>query len=66
MRFMKNIREELGTIIEYIIGSSQEENLSSAIVRVIKSSLVEIRKRKTTEQSLASFDLPKEVLKMLY
>lgn len=65
MRFMKNIQQELDKIVDYFTESNQGKKLIAAINRVIKSSLIENRKRKTTEQSIASFDLPIEVLKML-
>ena len=65
LRFMKNVCEELDTIIKYFYGDDAKSQLIQTIDRVINSSLVEKRRRKTTEQSIASIDLPQEVLEML-
>jgi NTP pyrophosphatase (non-canonical NTP hydrolase) len=66
MRFMKNMREELGVLIDYVagIGNGLSESLENSINRVINSSLTEKRNRKTTEQSICSLHLPQESLKI--
>ena len=65
MRFMKNIHTELDVIIALILQNQFGDQLDSIIKRVIRSSFMDSRKRKTTHQSVATFDLPEEVLKML-
>ena len=63
LRFMKNIRSELETVVDYITRTNDALNFS--IKRVIRSSLSDKRRRKTTEESIDAFDLPHEVLAML-
>jgi len=63
LRFMKNMRQELSVISDYI--TRTKDLLCAAFDRVIRKSLIDIRHRKTTEQVISAFDLPLEVLIML-
>lgn len=65
MRFMKNICEELDKFVWFFINEINFTTLLERIMQVIKSSLIEKRKRKTTEQAISNFDLPEDVLRML-
>lgn len=65
LRFMKNMHEDLDILIDYWVLHKSEHQVVLAINRVILGSLIEKRRRKTTEQVISDLDLPYEVLKML-
>lgn len=65
LRFMKNIRSELDNIASIIIQGLDESLFIALINRVVRSSLLDKRRRHTTEETLAALDLPEEVLRML-
>jgi len=58
LRFMKNMRENLDVILAYMTFQISGEQLVIALKRIIHASLLEKRKRKTTEQAIDAFDLP--------
>jgi len=59
MRFMKNFKEELETLLRFLLNpcSGNIFLIIAAISRVIKSSLIDKRKRLTTEESIALMGL---------
>jgi len=65
LRFIKNMREELDILVDYLTLRKAGQQVITLINNVIRSSLVELRRRKTTEQAIAALDLPLEVLEML-
>jgi len=65
LRFMKNMRDNLDTIMNYFIYQKSDEDISITINRVIFASLIEKRRRKTTEQTIAVYDLPCDCIKLI-
>jgi len=65
LRFMKNIREDLDILSDYWNYITTEEHLAHVINRIVNASLVETRKRKTTEQSIDEFNVPLDFCNMI-
>jgi len=65
LRFMKNIRENLDVILDYMTFQISGEQMVLFLERVIRASLLEKRRRKTSEQAIADFDLPGDTVDIL-
>jgi hypothetical protein len=60
LRFMNNMRENLAIILDYMLHKISCESLVVALSRIVCASLLEKRKRKTSEQAINDFNLPSD------
>lgn len=65
LRFMKNMRESLDIFVQYWNFQTSEQQVVLILDEVIRSSLTEKRRRKTTEQVIADLGTPYLILEML-
>ena len=65
LRFMRNILDNLDAIMNFCTYKKSDEDMSITINRVILASLLERRKRKTTEQAILDFDIPCDCINLI-
>jgi hypothetical protein len=58
LRFMKNMIDALDMVLDFLASKCTVDDFCNTIIRISSACLVEKRKRKTSEQTIADFDVP--------
>ena len=66
LRFMRNMCDNIDDLLEYMIHKKTDEQIIMSINSILRASLIEKRKRNTTEQSISEFGLPLDVMKFIF
>ena len=65
LRFMKHMSDSLDKVMDLFTYKISDEEMIITINRVIRFSLIEKRKRKTTEETIAGFDMPSDCINLI-